>query len=356
MINMATPIIITQESVSDTEFVVTEVHHKSGDKVSIGDIVFTYETSKADIDVESPEDGFLVLSVHEDDKIYVGDKVGFIVSDEKDVSKLLEDLAAIKTAPPVRPKNVSKKASILIEKNQIDLEVFSKLSLIKESDVRKYISQNLSSVEIDEAKPNDIIIVGARGGAKMILDALKSQGTFNVKYLLDDSKLEYERLSGIKILGGTNLLEDLFEKGYRNIVLAFGTISQRKNRLQMYHVLSSAGWSFPNIIHCQAMIEGSVEMGSGNIVLAGAVVGSGVEMGDYNFINTGSIISHECRLENNVHTAPGCVLAGRVSVGSSTLIGMNSTIYFDINIGENATINNGVVINKDVSNNSIVKI
>ena len=353
---MATPILITQESVSDTEFVVTEVYYKSGDKVSVGDLVFTYETSKADIDIESPEDGFLALSIQVGDKIYVGDKVGFIVANEMDVSKLLKDVGATKKTKAVTPKNVSKKAAILIEKHQIDLKVFSNQNLIKESDVRKYITKNLSSVQIDSANPNDVIIVGARGGAKMILDALKSQGVFNAKYLLDDSKLEYDSLSGIKILGGTNLLEDLFEKGFRNIVLAFGTISQRKKRLQMYQALSKSGWSFPNIIHSKAMLEGSVEMGSGNIVLAGSVVGSGVEMGDYNFINTGSIISHECRLKNNVHTSPGCVLAGRVSVGSSTLIGMNATIYFDTNIGENVTINNGVVINKDVPSNSIVKI
>lgn len=354
---MVIPISITQESVSDTEFVVTEVYYKSGDKVSIGDVVFTYETSKADIDIESPEDGFIVLNIHVGDKIYVGDKVGFIVDDEKEVLKLLDSITERKrTGPNEKSKNISKKAAVLIKKHRIDLKVFSNLNLIKESDVRKYIVNNLSPLQIEKANPNDIIIVGARGGAKMIIDAVKSQGIFNVKYLLDDAILDYDNLSGFKILGSTNLLDALFDNGYRNVVLAFGTISQRRNRLQMYKSLAKTGWSFPNIIHGQAMLESSVIMGKGNIVLAGSVVGSDVVLGDYNFINTGSIVSHECRLKNNVHTAPGCVLAGRVSVGSSTLIGMNATIYFDINVGENVTINNGVVINEDISNNLIIKL
>ena len=190
----------------------------------------------------------------------------------------------------------------------------------------------------------------------MIIDAVKSKGALNVKYLLEDAQLDLDSVFGCKILGGTNLIDELYENGYRNIVLAFGTISQRRKRLEMYESLAKRGWSFPNIVHNQAMLENSVILGTGNVILAGAVVGSDVVLGDFNFINTGVIVSHECRLKNNIHMAPGSILAGRVSIGNSTLIGMNATIYFDTCVGENVTVNNGVVVNCDISNNEIIKL
>lgn len=353
---MSIPIIIDQESVSDTEFIVTEINYKSGDKVSIGDIILTYETSKAVIDVESTIDGFLVLTVVSGDKIKVGDKVAFIVDDARKVKDLLKEVSFEAKPATFKLGNISKNAQRLIDEHNIDPNLFSSLSIVKEKDVSSYLERLNNPKEIEPPKANDIIVVGARGGAKMIIDAVKSRNIYTVKYLLDDSVLNYNEVFGYEILGGSNMLEDLFEKGYRNVVLAFGTITHRNKRIELYESLRKKGWSFPNIIHSQAMVEVSVTMGVGNIILAGAIVGSEVNLGDFNFINTGSIISHECKIQNNVHMAPGSVLAGRVSVGNCSLIGMNATIYFDTNIGNNVTINNGLVINADVQNEKVVKI
>jgi sugar O-acyltransferase (sialic acid O-acetyltransferase NeuD family) len=352
---MYTPVIISQESVSDSEFLITELNYKTGDKVAHGDIILTYETSKADIDVESPSDGFLVLLFRCGDKIQVGDKVAFIVTIENEVSGLLKEISLQKKIIPLVNKNISRKAQALLNEHKVDINEFSHLSIIKEEDVKNYLKRNLTPVNIEQAKENDLIIIGARGGAKMVIDAVKSKKNYNVKYLLDDSDLGYSTLYGYDILGGINLLEQLYDNGYRKIVLAFGTISHRKDRLKFYETLAQKGWSFPNILHANAMIENSVKMGVGNIVLAGAIVGSDVDLGNYSFINTGAILSHECSLSDNVHMAPGSVLAGRVIVGSNTLIGMNATVYFDTNIGNNVTINNGLVINENVENDKVVK-
>ena len=353
---MVQPIIIGQESVSDTEFIITEINFETGNKVLNGDIILTYETSKADIDVESIEDGYLVLKVNVGDKVKVGDKVAFIVDELSMVENLIKEIS-LETKPATKKlENISKKAQVLIDEHNIDPNLFSDFTLVREKDVRNYLERLIDPLTIDAPKANEIIVVGARGGAKMIIDAIKSQNIYSVKYLLDDSVLDYNEIFGVKILGGTHMLEKLFAKGYRNVVLAFGTITHRSKRLALYQTLSNKGWLFPNIIHAQAVVEDSVTMGKGNIILAGAIVGSEVNLGNFNFINTGSILSHECTIQNNVHTAPASVLAGRVSVGDSSLIGMNATVYFDTNIGNNVTINNGLVINADVHSDKVIKL
>jgi UDP-perosamine 4-acetyltransferase len=89
--------------------------------------------------------------------------------------------------------------------------------------------------------------------------------------------------------------------------------------------------------------------------LAGANVGSSVILGDLNYINNNSLISHDCRLLNNIHIAPSAVLASSINVKSHVLIGMNSTLYYGLNIGESTTILNGLIINCDIESNIVQK-
>jgi acetyltransferase-like isoleucine patch superfamily enzyme len=50
----------------------------------------------------------------------------------------------------------------------------------------------------------------------------------------------------------------------------------------------------------------------------------------------------------NTHVAPGAVLAGNVSVGPHTLIGLGSRILPGRSIGSEATIGAGAVVIRDV--------
>ena len=57
-----------------------------------------------------------------------------------------------------------------------------------------------------------------------------------------------------------------------------------------------------------------------------------------------------------MHVSPGAVLASSIEVESHCLIGMNSTLFYGIKLGENVVINNGVIVNKDIPKNSFIKI
>ena len=98
-----------------------------------------------------------------------------------------------------------------------------------------------------------------------------------------------------------------------------------------------------------------MQFGEGNVILAGANLGSCVKLGNLNYINNNALISHDCNIMNNVHVAPGAVLASSINVESHVLIGMNTTLYYGINIGESSTILNGLVINNDIKNNIVQK-
>ena len=69
---MLEKIYVEKYNASDDSFVLTEILLECGSKVSKGDIVFSVESSKADIDIESKHSGYIYFIVNLNDNIEVG--------------------------------------------------------------------------------------------------------------------------------------------------------------------------------------------------------------------------------------------------------------------------------------------
>ena len=57
---MAIAVIMPRQGQSVESCVITEWHKKKGDRVRVGDILFSYETDKSSFDEKSPVDGVLL--------------------------------------------------------------------------------------------------------------------------------------------------------------------------------------------------------------------------------------------------------------------------------------------------------
>ena len=57
---MATAVIMPKQGQSVETCIITKWFRKKGESVSVGDILFSYETDKAAFDLESPADGILL--------------------------------------------------------------------------------------------------------------------------------------------------------------------------------------------------------------------------------------------------------------------------------------------------------
>ena len=63
---MATAVIMPKQGQSVETCIITKWFKKKGESVSIGDILFSYETDKASFDLESPSEGILLDVFFED--------------------------------------------------------------------------------------------------------------------------------------------------------------------------------------------------------------------------------------------------------------------------------------------------
>lgn len=193
----------------------------------------------------------------------------------------------------------------------------------------------------------DVILLGAGGHAKVLLDALLLAG-IGVKGIVDPVLAGTSALwRGIPVIGND---DDLLRLNPDQLILVNGTGSLPANSLRqrLYSRFTKAGFQFMNVVHPSTLIGCGVELGEGVQIMAGAIVQADTTIGNNSIINTGALLDHDCAIGSNVHVAPGVVVSGGVAIGEGTHIGTGSSIVQGISIGKGAIVGAGTVVVKDV--------
>jgi UDP-perosamine 4-acetyltransferase len=192
----------------------------------------------------------------------------------------------------------------------------------------------------------DVLIIGAGGHGKVVLDILRAAGTDRPVGFLDaDPALNGSTINGLPVLGQINLLPKLRQKA-RGAIVAIG---DNRARARVGDIVSQQGWELVNAIHPRATVSATARLGKNVVVAAGAVVATDTELADHVIINTSAVVDHECRIGRAAHICPAAALAGRVTVGEMAFIGLGSRIIQCLTIGANAIIGAGAVVIEDVT-------
>jgi UDP-perosamine 4-acetyltransferase len=195
-----------------------------------------------------------------------------------------------------------------------------------------------------------ILLVGAGAHAKVVLEAIRAMDRFTVAGLVDPHPLS-PSLLGEPVIGGDELLPELYRQGVTLAVVALGDNSLRQRVADHVQAL---GFELPLIVHPSAAISPSARIGAGTVIMSRAVVGTETVVDQVAIINTGAVIDHDNIIGPAAHVAPGCSLAGSVRVGARTLIGVGSAVRPGITIGDDVVVGAGSAVVADVPANCIV--
>lgn len=187
-----------------------------------------------------------------------------------------------------------------------------------------------------------ILIFGAGGHGKVVLDILLESGVDVLGFLDDDKNKTGQRIRGFEVLGDFSYLE-----GKDNVAVVLG-IGNNKIREKIYAASKKLGVSVIAAVHPKAIISKDVKIGEGVVVMAGAVVNPGTVLQDGVVVNTGASVDHDCCLENFCQIWPGAHLAGAVKVGKFSYIGTGASVVPGIKIGDNVTVGAGAVVISDI--------
>ncbi len=195
----------------------------------------------------------------------------------------------------------------------------------------------------------NILILGAGGHAKVIVDIVEEAGKYNLVGVIDQNFAEKELLLGYPLLGKEEDLPKLMqEHAVRGIVIAIGDNFIRskaaKRIKENYPELS-----FPTAIHPQTLIARDVKIGEGTIIMAGVSVNPGSTIGSFCILNTNAILDHDSSMGDFSSLAPGVTVGGDCKIGNHSAIGIGATLLHGIQIGEHSVIGAASLVNKKIS-------
>lgn len=105
---------------------------------------------------------------------------------------------------------------------------------------------------------------------------------------------------------------------------------------------------FPNLILTNTNICSDVRMGKGNIISMDCRISTNVSIGNFVFLNMGAVVCHDGILEDYVTLSPDVRLAGNVSVGTGSELGIGTRVMQGIRIGTETVIGGGSMVIRDV--------
>lgn len=204
-----------------------------------------------------------------------------------------------------------------------------------------------------ETSAGGIMVFGASGHAKVVIDIAEKAGVHVLGLYDDDAALHGKQVYGYTVNGGKEALLTSRDRFMEHcFVVAIGSNAARS---KIAAWLIANGYTLSEaLVHPSALLARGVLIGKGSVVMAAAVINSDTRVGQNAIVNTGAIIDHDCVIGDGVHVAPGVTICGGVSVGDRTMIGAGAVIHPNLHIGEGVIVGAGATALKDVENGMTV--
>ncbi|MBB2148206.1 hexapeptide transferase [Pedobacter sp. LMG 31462] len=196
-----------------------------------------------------------------------------------------------------------------------------------------------------------MLIIGAKGFAKDILEILQQNDELNQLVFYDDlsSDVEAELFGEFPILKSMEEAEQYF----LNVDARFSIgIGNPNLRAEMYHKFTALGGLFHATISPKTEIgHYGVSIGKGCNILSGVKISNSVEIGMGTMIYYNSIINHDVVIGDFVEISPGAMVLGNCKIGSFTHIGSGAIILPGVIIGDYVKIAAGAVVTHNMPDN-----
>jgi len=192
-----------------------------------------------------------------------------------------------------------------------------------------------------------IAIVGASGHGKVIAELAETLG-YSVNFY-DDA---YPSITCVEHWHIKGKFEDLLrlEGDEITVFVAIGNNHVRELKVQL---LNENKFALATLIHPSANVSKYAVIEHASVVLAGAVINAFATVGTGCIINSGAIVEHDCNVADFVHISPNAALAGGVTIGKRSWIGIGANVNQLLDVGFDTIIGAGSTVVKSIGSNVI---
>lgn len=191
-----------------------------------------------------------------------------------------------------------------------------------------------------------VVVVGAGGHGRVVMDALLASGGAGRLCFADDAaSLQGTRVLGIEVAGSASQ------------VLRFGDgahVGIGDNRTRAGIVSTMMASQLVTVVHPRSVVADSARLANGVFVAAGGIVAPLACLGVAVIVNHGAVVDHDCQVGDFSHVAPMACLGGGVSLGRGVLVGAGACVLPGVRVGDAAVVGAGAVVARDVLAGAVV--
>ena len=344
-----TPVRMPLLNPNEPEAMIVDLLVANGDRVDVGQRLATVETTKSAVEIGAPATGYVAgLAAKPGQSLRAGDVLLWLAAEEG-----WQPPAAEEQTPEERPggARLTEPARNLAAEAGVDPERLPTDVLITADWLENWLAEEAGLPDIDAAA---LLVYGGGGHGKSVIDLVRALGEHRLVGVIDDNMKPGDEVLGLGVLGGGDQLAGLRRQGIGLAVNAVGGIGDIGSRIRIFDRLRAAGFGFPTLVHPSAVVEANAQLGDGVQVFPHAYVGSQARAGFGAIVNTAAVVSHDCMLGDYVNIAPGALLAGAVTVGDRSLLGMGVTVNLAVTVGQGARLGNSATVKADVPAGGVV--
>jgi len=198
-----------------------------------------------------------------------------------------------------------------------------------------------------------MIVIGAKGHAKEVLQILIQESGFEPLFFFDNVTVPVEShlYDKFKILHSFDEV-----KNELNVRPSFiSAIANPIARQGLVHKFIELGGNYTTVIAKSVQIGNfDVTIGDGSNVMSKVVISNSVSIGSGCLINQNSALHHDVRIGIFCDIGPNALILGRVCIGNHVVIGAGAIILPDVIIEDNVIIGAGSVVTKNVKEGNVV--
>lgn len=196
----------------------------------------------------------------------------------------------------------------------------------------------------------NILIYGASGHAKMIIDIIHKVKNYKIKGFIDSYKPIDEIISNYTILGNLDGLPHLIQElNIEGVVIAVGDNYDRQTAYSNIKKIAPH-LEFVSIIHPSVVIATDVLIEEGTVIMANAIINSSAKTGKLCILNTASSLGHDSIMADFSSLASGVTVAGNVQIGFGSAICLGASIIQNVTIGNHTVVGAASLVLKSIGN------
>ncbi|HPE70297.1 MAG TPA: DapH/DapD/GlmU-related protein [Thermotogota bacterium] len=355
-------VIAERLNANDETLFVGEVQVDSRTEVKQGELILSVEGSKGTKDLFAQEAGIVFLLVEPGDEVPVGHTLFLLFPSIEELDSWASQGKEQKK-PSLQPDvQITRKAQKLMQEYGISDEVVFqrvKKGVISAQDVEelhRLMHQGEKKPSLQKKVSWDlerVMIVGGGSAADVIANALLLSRNQTLWGIVDPK--DSSSFPGIHHVRQEHeaFISSCDRKAFDSVIVSFGHLPTRKRLFELYR---EAGFSFSNVIHPSALVEGGTRMGQGNFLDAHVRVGVFSRIGNNNWIAAKVNMDHHNSLGDSSLLGPGVMTSGLVKIGSSSLIGAGTAITPSVEIGDGCFVAAGSVVARNLPSGEKIKV